>query len=124
MVTSVNRLRDALLDAIDARDETVRTVADAGMRHAVYPVAEAVVAAAMPDATDQSNEAASRSPAMVRSVLEALCCAGLHAVAHVAEHVPRVRAAGPGADLGPVRRAELDARRLARLNQPTRAKTA
>lgn len=114
MPPSVNALRAALLDAIDARDETVRAVADAGMRHAAHAAAEAVVLAAMPDATEDSNAAASRSPAMRRAITEALCCAALHGAAHVAEHGARVRAAGKGQDEGPVTRAHLEARRVER----------
>ena len=102
-----NRLRDALLDAIDARDTLVKRLADDGAAHARRAVAGIVVAAALPTATPESVAAAARGPEARRRIQEALAVASLHAEAHAMEHMGRLRQVSPGADEGPVTRAEL-----------------
>ena len=110
-----NALRDAILDAIDAKDEAVRGVGEAGMRHAVMARSRVVLAAALPDATDAHVSAALASDDVQRPVLAGLIHAALVADRHAREHVAAVRKAAPGVDLGPVRRSDLEARRQARI---------
>lgn len=109
-----NPLRDAILDAIDARDDTVKSVAEAAVTHAVRARSVVVVAAAHPTATEQSVQTALSGQEWQRRTLEAVVHAAMRAEAHSVEHTGRVRAAGPGPDEGPVRRLHLEARRAAR----------
>ncbi len=97
MPPSVNALRDALLDAIDARDDAVKSVAQAATDHMVWARSVVLERAARYDATEQHVKDA------------------LTADAHAVEHSERIRAAAPGRDEGPVRRAHLEARRAVRM---------
>ena len=109
----MSRFREALLDAIDARDELVTRLADDGAAHARRSVAGIVVAAAVHRPTSMTS-APPRSAEALRRVREALAMASLHTEAHAIEHTVRVRQAGPGPDLGPVTRAHLEAHRAMR----------
>lgn len=114
MPPSVNRLRNAILDAIDAKDEAVRAVGDAGMRHAVMARSHAVLTAALPDATDEHMTQALASDEVQHPVLAAIVHGWLVADRHAKTHVPAIRAASPGADEGPIRKQHVLARRAAR----------
>lgn len=114
MPPSVNALRDAILDAIDAKDEAVRAVGDAGMRHAVMARSHAVLTAALPDATDAHMTQALASDEVTHPVLAAIVHGWLVADRHAREHTAAIRAAAPGVDEGPIRKQHVLARRVQR----------
>ena len=109
----MNPLRAALLDAIDARDEAVKAVGEAAMQHGNATVTPAAIVAAAPPGATEAHVAAALV-GVEREVLAMLVHAKLVAIRHAAEHVPAVRAAGRGVDLGPIRRSDIVARRAAR----------
>lgn len=108
-----NRLRDAILDAIDARDEAVRCVGEACVAHGNATVTPAAIVAAAPAGATEAHVAQALA-GVDREVLAMLAHAQMVALRHAGEHVPMVRGAGKGRDEGPVRREHLEARRAAR----------
>lgn len=112
MGASVNALRDALLDAVDARDELLRTHGEAGMQRARVAHATVTVAAALPRSTEADVHAAVQS--VMSTLDEVLIEAAIAARAHGYEHAGRLLKAGPGRDEGPIRREHLEARRALR----------
>ena len=110
-----SQLRDALLDAVDARDEVVTRTADLGGAFLRRAVAGVVVAAAAAGSTEAHIAAQARGPEAQLSVKKALLLAAASAEEHVSEHAPRILGAGKGPDEGPIRRAHVEARRMARV---------
>lgn len=113
MPPSVNPLRDAILDAIDARDEAVKAVGEASMVHGNATVTPAAIVAAAPAHATEAHVAQALA-GVEREVLAMLVHARLVALRHVGTHTAAMRAAGKGRDDGPVTRMHLEARRAAR----------
>jgi hypothetical protein len=110
---AMNPLRDAILDAIDARDEAVRCVGEACMLHGNATVTPAAIVAAVPPQATEADVAQALA-SVEHDVRAMLVHAQIVAMGHAGEHVPRVRAAGKGRDEGPIRREHVEARRAAR----------
>ena len=110
-----NRLREALVAAVDDRAEAIATAAEQGRAVMRRVTAEVVVAAARAGATEADVQAAAQTPEAMRLAKVALLLQAMAADEHAMTHAEAIRKAGPGPDHGPITRAELEARRKAKL---------
>lgn len=109
-----NRLRDALIDAVDARDEAIKSAAETGAAMTRRAVAGIVVEAAKAGATEASVAAVAGSPEVQRAIKAALLLAAATADAQATKHARLILGAGKGKDEGPIARKHIEERRKAR----------
>jgi uncharacterized protein YjgD (DUF1641 family) len=114
MPSGVNKLREALLDAVDDRDEAIKDAADTGASLMRRVLAAVVAEAAKAGATQADIDAALADPEVQRAVQIAVVYAAVTADKHAGKAAALVLKAGKGRDEGPITRKHVEARRAAR----------
>lgn len=110
----MSKLRDALVDAVDDRDESVAYVGDKAAEMAKHALIRMAVESMPAEATAASVAVSVRSAEAQRAYKQILVMAAEAAEAHASEAAALILAAGRGRKEGPITREHVAARRKVR----------